>query len=89
LSERWWRRRKKKRPWFNDFFDEFDRLERMTDEIMWKAFETASERAKVRRPYVYGFPCPLDLIGKPVIRVSLGMFNQVEGDLKSGRNRNL
>lgn len=68
MSERWWRRRKKKRPWFNDFFDEFDRLEGMTDEIMRKAFETASERAKVRRPYVYGFSMSVGPDGKPVIR---------------------
>jgi HSP20 family protein len=68
LSERWWRRRKKKRPWFNDFFDEFDRLEGMADEIMRKAFETASERTKVRRPYVYGFSMSIGSHGKPVIR---------------------
>jgi len=67
LSERWWRRRKK-RPWFNDFFDELDRLEGMTDEIMRKAFETASERSKVRRPYVYGFSMSVGPDGKPVIR---------------------
>ena len=67
MSERWWRRRKK-RPWFNDFFDELDRLEGMTDEIMRKAFETASERTKVRRPYVYGFSMSVGPDGKPVIR---------------------
>ncbi len=68
MSERWWRRRKKKRPWFNDFFDEFDRLEGMTDEIMRKAFETASKRAKIHRPYVYGFSMSVGPDGKPVIR---------------------
>jgi HSP20 family protein len=68
LSKRWWRRRRKKRPWFNDFRDEFDRLEGMTDKIMRKAFETASERTKVRRPYVYGFSMSVGPDGKPVIR---------------------
>jgi len=68
LSERWWRRRRKKRPWFNDFFDEFDRFEGMADEIMRKAFETASERAKIHRPYVYGFSMSVGPDGEPVIR---------------------
>jgi HSP20 family protein len=68
LSERWWRRRRKKRPWFNGFFDEFDRLDGIVDEIMWKAFETASERTKIRRPYVYGFSMSVGPDGKPVIR---------------------
>jgi HSP20 family protein len=70
LSERWWRRRKRKknRPWFNDFFDEFDRLEGMTNEIMREAFEASSEREAVRRPYVYGFSMSVGPDGKPVIR---------------------
>ena len=68
MSKRWWRRRRKKRPWFNDFFDEFERLEGMTDEIMRKAFETASERTKVHRPYVYGFSMSVGPDGNPVIR---------------------
>jgi HSP20 family protein len=68
LSERWWRRRRKKRPWFNDCFDEFDRLEGTTDEIIRKAFETASERTKARRPYVYGFSMSVGPDGNPVIR---------------------
>ena len=69
MSERWWRRRRKKnRPWFNDFFDEFDRLEGIPDEIMRETFETDSEKAKVRRPYVYGFSMSVGPDGKPVIR---------------------
>jgi len=66
LSERWWRRRKK-RPWF-DVFDEFDRLEKMMDEMMRRAFETPSRGAKFRRPYVYGFSMSVGPDGKPVIR---------------------
>jgi len=68
LSERWWRKRRKKRPWFSDFFVEFDRLEGMTDGIMCKAFETAFERTKARRPHVYGFSMSVGPNGKPVIR---------------------
>jgi HSP20 family protein len=66
LNERWWRRRKKS-PWF-DIYDEFDRLEEMMDEMMRRAFETPSEGAKFRRPYVYGFSMSVGPNGKPVIR---------------------
>ena len=69
MSERWWkRRRRKKHPWFNDFFDEFDRLEGMTHEIMRRALEMTSERAKASRPYVYGFSISVGPDGKPLIR---------------------
>jgi len=66
LSERWWRRRKK-RPWF-DVFDEFDRLEEMMDEMMRRAFKTPSRGAKFHQPYVYGFSMSVGPDGKPVIR---------------------
>ncbi len=67
MSERWWRR-KKKRPWF-DVFDEFDRLEKMMDEMMRRAFERPFGEAKFRRqPYVYGFSMSIGPDGKPVIR---------------------
>lgn len=68
MSERWWRRNRKKRPWFNDAFDEFDRLEEMMDEMMQRAFEMPSKEAGVRRPYVYGFSMSVGPDGKPVIR---------------------
>jgi HSP20 family protein len=66
LSERWWRRRNE-RLWF-DIYDEFDRLEEMMDEMMRRAFETSSEGAKFRRPYVYGFSMSVGPDGKPMIR---------------------
>ncbi len=65
MSERWWRR--KKRPWF-DIFDEFDRLEKMMDEMMHEAFEVPSRERKAYRPYIYGFSMSVGSNGKPVIR---------------------
>jgi len=54
LSERWWRRHKRRHPWFNDFFDESNRLEKMMDEVMRQTFRP-SERRKAHKPYVFGF----------------------------------
>jgi HSP20 family protein len=79
LSERWWRRRRKKRPWFNDVFDEFDRLEEMMDEVMQRTFEMPSKGASFRQPYVYGFSMTVGPDGKPVIREF--------GNVKPGRRR--
>ncbi|MDH5268199.1 MAG: Hsp20/alpha crystallin family protein [Candidatus Bathyarchaeota archaeon] len=69
MSEPWWRRRRKKNshPWFN-MFDEFGRLEDMMDEMMSKAFEAPTEKAKAYRPYIYGFSMSIGPDGKPVIR---------------------
>jgi len=54
LSERWWRRHKRRHPWFGDFFEESDRLEKLMDEMMHQTFGS-SERRKPRKPYVFGF----------------------------------
>lgn len=69
MSERWWRKRKKRRPhsWF-DVFEEFDRLEEMMDAVMDRAFEIPSREPRVHEPYVYGFSMSFGPNGKPVIR---------------------
>jgi len=54
LSERWWRRRKRRQSWFGDFFEESDRFEKLVDEIMHPTFRT-SERRKPHKPYAFGF----------------------------------
>jgi len=65
----WWERRKRRRsPWF-DFFEDFDRMEEMMDEMMRRAFETPMVKGeKVLGPYVYGFSISTGPDGKPVIR---------------------
>jgi len=42
LSERWWRRRKRRHPWFSDLFEESDRLEKMMDEMTPQTFSSQS-----------------------------------------------
>jgi len=68
LSERWWRRRKRANPWFDDVFEEFDRLEEMMDEMMRQTFETSPREEKASKPYVFGFSMRVGPDGKPVIR---------------------
>ena len=55
MSERWWRRRRRFNPWFGEFFDETDRMERMMDNMMRQAFGSPAEREKARRRYAYQF----------------------------------
>lgn len=75
MSERWWRHRKKRRrdPRFNDIIDEFDRIERMMDEMMHQAFQTPSSERRAKRmtrkePYVYDFSMTVGPDGKPIIK---------------------
>ncbi len=81
LSEDWWKRRRRKRPypWF-DVFEEFDRIEEMMEKMMREAFETPSRGARTLRPYVYGFSMSMGPDGKPVIRE----FGNVQAS-RSGR----
>jgi len=71
LTEPWWRRKrdrdKRRYPWF-DFFEEFDRLEEMMDEMMKHTFEEEPLERLRARPYVYGFSLSIGPDGKPVIR---------------------
>ncbi len=55
----------------------------MTQEIIQRAFETSSERAKARRPYVYGFSMSNRPDGKPVIRE----FGNVQPSRRGSRIR--
>ncbi|MCW4016365.1 MAG: Hsp20/alpha crystallin family protein [Candidatus Bathyarchaeota archaeon] len=68
MNNPWWRRRKKKSPWFSDIYDELERLGDMIDETMQKAFDNASEDAPLRRNRVKGFSIKLGPDGKPMIR---------------------
>jgi HSP20 family protein len=77
-------RRKRKRwsPWDN-FFDEFDRMEEMMNDMFensWRDFEKLEKEGKVERygPYVYGFSMNIGPDGKPVIKE----FGNVKPDMK-------
>jgi HSP20 family protein len=68
MSNPWWRRRKKKSPWFSDIYDELERLGEMIDETMQKAFDNSSEDSSLRRNRVKGFSIKIGSDGKPKIR---------------------
>jgi HSP20 family protein len=74
MSDRWWEKRRKERhPWF-DVFREFDRIEKIMNEMMRQAFRSSrspfetSEKRKSFRPHVYGFSISVDSNGRPKIR---------------------
>ena len=68
MSDPWWRRRKKKSPWFSDIYDELERLSDMIEETMQKAFENSSENSSIRRNRVQGFSIKIGPDGKPKVR---------------------
>ena len=69
MSERWWKRKKRRHPWFSDIFDEFDRIEYMMDEMMRQAFQPPSKRkSRTKTPHIYGFSMTIGPKGKPIIR---------------------
>jgi HSP20 family protein len=68
LSNPWWRRRKKKSPWFTDIYDELEKLGDMIDETMQKAFDGSSENTAVRRNRIKGYYVKIGPDGKPKIR---------------------
>jgi HSP20 family protein len=67
MSDPWWRRRKKKSPWFSDIYDELEKLGDMIDETMQKSFEN-SENMTGRRNRFRGFSIKIGPDGTPRIR---------------------
>jgi HSP20 family protein len=64
LSEPWWRRKKKKAPWFNDIYEEIEKLGDLIDETIQKAFETSSGKTPAHPPRIQGFSIRLGPDGK-------------------------
>jgi HSP20 family protein len=67
LSNPWWRRRKKKDPWFTDIYDELERLGELIDETMQKAFENFKD-TQTKRNRFEGFSVRIFPDRKPRIR---------------------
>jgi HSP20 family protein len=49
VSDPWWKRRKKKNPWFNDLYDELEKLGDLIDETMQKALDNPSKDTATKR----------------------------------------
>jgi HSP20 family protein len=68
LSDPWWKRRKKKNPWFNDIYDELEKLGDLIDETLQKSFDPSSEKTPSRCNRVQGFSIKIGPDGKPRIQ---------------------
>jgi len=79
LSDPWWRRRKKKGPWFNEIYDELERLGDLIDETMQRAFDESAENLPTKRTRVKGFSIKIGPDGKPRIQ-ELNKRPIVEGE---------
>lgn len=75
MSDPWWRRRKKKDPWFNDLYDELERLGDLIDETMQKAFDDSSKGTPTKRNHFEDFTLKINPNGKSRIRA----FNNSQG----------
>ncbi len=73
MNDKWREKRRKRNPWF-DVFHEFDRIEKMMDEMMRQAFGSfrktfeTSKTSKSFGPHVYGFSISVGPNGRPKIR---------------------
>jgi HSP20 family protein len=61
------RKRTRRSGWWFDIFDEMNRMDRMMEEMMEKAF-TMPKAGAGPQPFVYGFSMSVGPEGKPVIR---------------------
>jgi HSP20 family protein len=82
LNNPWWRRRKKKSPWFDDIYEELEKLGYLIDETIQKASEDSSDKTPIRRNRVQGFSIKVGPDGKPKIyEFSSRQPQQFEDDL--------
>ena len=82
MDNPWWRRRKKKSPWFNDIYEELEKLGYLIDETIQKASEGSYNKLPVRRNRVQGFSIKIGPDGKPrIYEFSSRQSQQIEDDL--------
>ena len=56
MNNPWWKRRKRKSPWFNDIYDELERLSELLDETMQKALDNDPENIlPLKRDRIHGY----------------------------------
>lgn len=69
MTDRWWKKKGEKDPW-SDIFREFDRINKMMDEMMRRTFQPfkTPEKNSSFKPQVYGFSISAGPEGKPKIR---------------------
>jgi len=65
VSDPWWKRRKKKNPWFNDLYDELEKLGDLIDETMQKALDNPSKDTPTKRKI---FSVKIGPDGKPNVQ---------------------
>ena len=81
MDNPWWRRRKKKSPWFNDIYEELEKLGYLIDETIQKAAEGSSDKSPSRRNRVQGFSIKIGPDGKPrIYEFSSRQSRQIEED---------
>jgi HSP20 family protein len=67
LNDPWWKRKKKKNHWFNDIYDELERLGELIDDTMNKAFNESSKDSSMNWSSSKGFSIKFGSDGKPKI----------------------
>jgi HSP20 family protein len=67
LNDPWWRRKKKRNHWFNDIYDELERLGELIDDTMDKAFDESSKNSSIKWNRSKGFSIKFGSDGKPRI----------------------
>lgn len=65
MKDPWWKRRRKRSPWFSEIHDELEKLGNIIDETMQKAFENSAEKSSIRRDYIKDFSLRTASKGKP------------------------
>ena len=87
MDEKWWRW--KKRSEWDEFFKEFDKLEKMVDDLMNDAVDDSSKEQKEKKfpnPYVLGFSVSIGPDGKPQVH-KFGSIQSSAQDLEFPKER--
>lgn len=80
MNEKWWRW--KKRSEWDEFFKEFDKLEKMVDELVDNTTSDSSKGQNARKlpnPYVLGFSVSIGPDGKPQVHKFGSLQYSIQG----------
>ncbi|MFW6117675.1 MAG: Hsp20/alpha crystallin family protein [Thermoproteota archaeon] len=77
MTNKWWKKKRKKDPWF-DIFREFDKIDKMMDEMMRQAFQPfeTTKKGDSDETHTYGFSFSMGPEGK----LDISKLNKLKKD---------
>jgi HSP20 family protein len=81
MSDHWWRRRKRKVNWFNEIYDELEKLGDLINATLEKVYKNSYRNTLSNKNKIKGFSIRIDPNGKPRIKEIIASLSSIDDEL--------